>query len=209
MKNWIPAPVSRYGASFVGMTLFMLQGCVGGNKTAWEYMPDMANSPAIKSQKMVASLPHHRGMLMPPDGTVPRGYEPYPYKEDPEGAAKFLINPLPKTEEVVLAGEKAYNTYCIVCHGAKGLGDGPVVPPFPKPPSFHSEKVQNWTDGRIFHVITVGQNLMPSYAAQIEPQTRWAIIRYLRVLQLAQNPSPEDRDAYREMKEARKKKKDK
>ena len=145
--------------------------------------------------------PHDRVMRMPVAGTIPRGYQPYEYKEDPEGAAKNLINPLPQTKEVLLAGEKAFNTNCAVCHGAKGLGDGSIIPKFPKPPSLQSEKVRGWPDGRIYHVVTMGQNLMPSYASQIAPTTRWSIIRYLRALQLSQAPSEADVEAYKKTRE--------
>jgi len=108
-----------------------------------------------------------------------------------------MKNPLPRTEEILLAGQKTYNIYCIVCHGPKGLGDGTVVPKFPKPPSLQSEKIRDWADGRIYHVITTGQNLMPSYASQIKPEQRWAAIHYIRALQKAQNPTPEDVEAYK------------
>ena len=74
-------------------------------------------------------------------------------------------------------GQKIFNTYCIVCHGPRGDGAGFVVPPFPRPPSLFSDKIVGLTDGRIFHVITKGQNnIMPSYASQIAPEDRWAVI---------------------------------
>lgn len=180
------------------LSLIFLSGCfAGGNRTTWEYMPDMADSPALKAQKYEADLPHHRAMLTPPEGTIPRGYQPYAYKDDPEGAARELQNPLPRTEAVLLGGQKTFNIYCATCHGPKGLGDGSVVPPFPRPPSLQSDKVRTWSDGRIFHVITVGQNLMPSYASQLDPQQRWAVIQYMRALQLAENPSDANVEAYK------------
>jgi len=187
----------------ISLLAFGICAC-SSNKPTWEYMPDMANSPAQKAYEYSADLPHHRSALTPPAGTIPRNYEPYPYKEDPEGAGRNLKNPLPRTEEVLLAGQKTFNIYCIVCHGPKGLGDGPIIPKFPKPPSLQSEKVRNWTDGRIYHVITTGQNLMPSYASQIDPNTRWAVIHYIRALQRAENPAPGDVEEYkRERREKR------
>jgi mono/diheme cytochrome c family protein len=83
-------------------------------------------------------------------------------------------------------------TYCVVCHGPKGDGQGYIVPKFPMPPSLYSPKVTNWPDGRIYHVITHGQNLMPSYASQILPEDRWAVIHYVRALERAANPLPQD-----------------
>jgi mono/diheme cytochrome c family protein len=55
-----------------------------------------------------------------------------------------------------------------------------------------SEKIQNWPDGRIFHVITAGQNVMPSYSTQVAQEDRWAIIHYIRALQRAKHPSEAD-----------------
>ena len=72
------------------------------------------------------------------------------------------------------------------------MGDGSIVPKFPRPPSLQSDKVRQWADGRIFHTITIGQNLMPSYATQISAGDRWAIIHYVRALQRAKHPTAED-----------------
>lgn len=194
-------PISKFwNLVFIWSLIFgawnFTSGCA--NKPTWEYMPDMADQPSLKAQKYQANMPHHRGMLTPPEGTIPRGYQPYAYAEDPEGAAKNLKNPLVATKEVLLAGQKVFNTYCIVCHGPKGFGDGSVVPPFPKPPSLQSEKIRNLADGGIFHIITKGQNLMPSYASQIPAASRWAVIYYLRAMQKAENPTPEDVEAYKQ-----------
>jgi mono/diheme cytochrome c family protein len=60
------------------------------------------------------------------------------------------------------------------------------------PPSLLSQKVSQWPDGRIYHLITRGQNLMPSYASQILPEDRWAVIQYVRALERAANPLPQD-----------------
>lgn len=197
---------SRWWNKFSILTAgFLLLGCAG--KPAWEYMPDMADSPAPKAYEYDKNLPHHRSAFLPAEGTIPRNYQPYPYKkEEGESAGVGLRNPLPKTEDVVLAGQKTYNTYCAVCHGAKGLGDGPVIPKFPKPPSLQSDKIRDWSDGRLYHVITTGQNLMPSYASQIDPNARWAAVHYIRALQKADKPLPEDVEAYRKEREAKKKK---
>lgn len=184
---------------------FCLLTACSSNKPTWEYMPDMADAPAFKAGKYDPNAAHHRSLREPVPGTIPRGYQPYPYKEDPEGAGQNLKNPLPRTEAVLLAGQKTYNMHCIVCHGPKGLGDGPVVPKFPKPPSLQSEKVRDWSDGRIYHVMTIGQNLMPSYASQVSSEKRWAVIHYIRALQRAQNPLSEDVEAYKKARVEKKK----
>jgi len=149
------------------------------------YMPDMVYSPAFKAQKEGA-------MRMPVQGTVPRDFQPYPYPNDPEKAGRELKNPLQPTQAVLSRGQHIFNTYCIACHGPNGEGDGTIVPRFPRPPSLQSEKVRTWTDGRIYHTVSVGQNLMPSYASQISSGDRWAAIHYVRVLQRSKHPTPQD-----------------
>jgi len=131
-------------------------------------------------------------MRTPPAGTVPRGFTAWAFTKEEGEKAASIPNPLPITKEVLLSGQKSFNTYCIVCHGERGKGDGFIVPKFPRPPSLQSDKIKGWADGQIFHVITRGQNLMPSYATQIRPEDRWAIIRYVRALQRAGAPTPED-----------------
>jgi mono/diheme cytochrome c family protein len=63
---------------------------------------------------------------------------------------------------------------------------------FPNPPTLHSDKVRNWADANIYHVISNGQNVMPSYAKQISRDDRWAIVNYIRVLQRSQNAKDSD-----------------
>src|SRR5262249_25239859 len=128
----------------------------------------------------------------PVPGTVPREFQPYAYRSDPEAAGRELRNPLKPTQRVLERGRAMFNTYCIVCHGPNGEGDGTVVPKFPRPPPPPSAKVRTWPDGRIFHVMTNGQNLMPSYASQVAPSDRWAIIHYIRALQRSKKPTAED-----------------
>ena len=168
----------------------VFSGCgAEGNRPPLDFVPHMSDSYAVKAQHLG---PFGEPMRVPPEGTLSQSSEPYHYANDPEGAGRDLKNPLPRTKSVLLRGQKMFNTYCIVCHGVKGEGDGSVVPKFPRPPSLQSEKVRNWPDGRIFHVVTVGQNLMPSYSSQISVTDRWAVIHYVRVLQRALNPTDAD-----------------
>ena len=175
---------NAYALALVG-SLIALSGCKRSQPN-FIFMPDMYYSPALKAQE-------EGGMRMPVKGTVPRGFTPYDFAaENSEELGKILINPLPRTKAVMLRGQTQYNTYCMVCHGAYGEGDGSVVPKYPRPPSLQSEKVQKWPDGRIFHVITAGQNVMPSYSTQVEQVDRWAIVHYIRALQKAKNPTASD-----------------
>jgi mono/diheme cytochrome c family protein len=160
--------------------------------TQLEYMPDMYRQMSVRAQEYDATAPGGVGMRQPVIGTVPRGYEPYTIALTDTTAANKLVNPMARTADALAAGKKYYNTYCIVCHGARGDGMGYIVPKFTMPPVLFSDKVVNWTDGRLYHTITMGQGLMPSYASQILPEQRWAIVHYVRALQRAARPTAAD-----------------
>ncbi len=154
-----------------------------------ELIQDMMKTPAVKAQSYDESSPHQSGMRVPPDHTVPRGFHPYAYAADYEGAVKQK-NPLAgdMSEAVLLTGMKYFNTNCKVCHGAHGQGGANGVSTVAefmalKPPSLMSDKIRNWTDGNIYHVITMGQGVMGPYATHIPQQYRWQVVNYVRYLQ--------------------------
>jgi hypothetical protein len=131
------------------------------------------------------------GMRKPVQGTVARGFIPYPYSGQTE-PKEVLSNPLLPTEEILALGKRKFLTFCSPCHGNTADGDSRLRGQFPNPPTLHSDKVRNYPDGRIYHIITSGQNAMPSYAYQVSREERWAIINYLRVLQRAKNAKATD-----------------
>jgi len=132
------------------------------------------------------------GMRNPVDGTVVRGQMPYQFKGNPEMAGQMLVNPLAMNIENLNLGKKKFDIYCSPCHGYFGNGDSRLRGQFPNPPSLHSEKVRTWKDGNIYHVISEGQNIMPSYASQLTREERWAVVLYVRALQRAQNAKESD-----------------
>jgi mono/diheme cytochrome c family protein len=132
------------------------------------------------------------GMREPVPGTVAHGYLPYPFKGRAEAAEKYLANPLLPTKETAERGREKFLTFCSPCHGNFGRGDSRLHGQFPNPPTLNSDKVRHWSDGSIYHVITEGQNVMPSYAPLISREDRWAIIQYVRILQRAQNTQQSD-----------------
>jgi len=157
------------------------------SKPNFELLQDMMESPAIKSQEYDEESPNHSGMRVPPDGTQPRGFEPYAFPTDFE-ASKGLKNPFEKSfsEETLKTGIKYYTIHCQVCHGAKGEGGEKMSVAEKmalKPPALISEKVKGWSDGQIYHVITMGQGVMGPYASHIPQKYRWQVVQYIRHLE--------------------------
>jgi len=101
--------------------------------------------------------------------------------------------PFAVTAAVMNRGEERFNIYCSQCHGKVGDGNG-MVPSrgYRRPPSFHTEALRRAVTGHFFDVMTNGFGAMPSYAPQVPVEDRWAIIAYIRALQLAQNGTIDD-----------------
>ena len=101
--------------------------------------------------------------------------------------------PFPITAEVLDRGETNYNVFCAVCHDPIGTGDGMIVRRgYRKPPSYHTDRLRKAPAGYFFDVITNGFGAMPDYAAQISPADRWAVVAYVRALQISQNSGVAD-----------------
>ena len=94
--------------------------------------------------------------------------------------------PLPVTQELVAHGRERFEIYCSVCHGMTGNGDGMIVRRgYRRAASFHTDALRQAPVGHYFDAITNGWGAMPSYATQIPPRDRWAIVAYIRALQLS------------------------
>ena len=168
----------------IGMTF--AAGCGSKKDPQVELIQDMMQQPSIKAQ----DYDHHgdgdgkMAMRLPPEGTVPKGHKPYTISTSEEAEQK-LVNPVELTDEILKRGQQQFYTYCFVCHGALGEGNGPVAEKMlAKPPSLLSEKIRGWKDGGIYHMITSGRGLMGSMASQIpNEEDRWAIVHFIRHLQ--------------------------
>jgi len=151
-----------------------------------EWPTQMQYSPAYLSQTPNPVLPNGMTDQPPVAGTIPRGFQPFHYGAGPEEAVRAgneLKNPFPPTEENLARGQQVFNNYCAVCHGATGAGDGPLIPKYPNPPAYNTDKSKSLADGVMFHVITLGRNNMPSHAGQVSADDRWKVILYIRRLQ--------------------------
>jgi hypothetical protein len=103
------------------------------------------------------------------------------------------VFPFPITRDVLNRGRDRYEIYCVPCHGYTGDGDGLVVQRgFNPPPSYNTDRLRQAPVGHFFDVMTNGFGAMPSYAAQVPARDRWAIVAYIRALQLSQHASLDD-----------------
>jgi mono/diheme cytochrome c family protein len=101
--------------------------------------------------------------------------------------------PISVDEHVVNRGQERFAIYCTPCHGETGNGDGRVVQRgFKTPPTFHSDRLRQADAGHFFDVITNGFGAMSDYRVQIAPRDRWAIVAYVRALQLSQHATTAD-----------------
>jgi mono/diheme cytochrome c family protein len=165
----------------------VMAGCgASGNDRAREYMPDMARGPAYKAFAPNAATRTGLTLQMPVAGTIARGHQVFhfgPGEEEAARAGRELTNPLRLSAETetIEDGRGLYQTYCLVCHGANGKGDGPLVVAgkIPTPPAYSSVRVAAFPPGRLFHVVTMGTQKMPSYAALLTPGERWKVIAYV------------------------------
>jgi mono/diheme cytochrome c family protein len=175
MKRWFLAFV-------LAATVTAFSGCGSADRRAYEYMPDMARGPAYKA--FAPNEATHDGLTLqhPVAGTIPRGYHPFHYgpgEQEADRAGRELKNPYHPTAVTLEEGKALFETYCAVCHGAQGKGDGPISSKIPPPPSYVSDRLMHFEPGRIFHVITLGTGKMPSYAAQLKEDERWKIVTYV------------------------------
>lgn len=161
----------------------ILAGCgASSQQRAYEYMPDMARDPAYKAFAPNTVTRDGLTLQRPVAGTIPRGYVPFhfgPGEAEADRAGRELHNPYTPTQKTLLEGKALFQTYCMVCHGDQGRGDGPLAGKIPPPPSYVSERVMKFEPGHVFHVITMGTGKMPSYAAQLSTSERWKIVTYV------------------------------
>src|ERR1017187_773562 len=167
---------------------------------------DMQDQPKYLTYRGSEIFPDSLSSRNLVEGTVARGYlraddEMYTGKSGAPVAAKPAndtskaavsndVNefPFPITREILDRGQERYNIYCSPCHGVLGDGRGMIVDRgFSAPPTYHQDRLRNVALGHFYDVITNGFGRMPDYSMQIPPHERWAIIAYIRALQLSQN----------------------
>jgi mono/diheme cytochrome c family protein len=197
----VPAERGPFPLRFAGRTaLGIAVACaVAGYATYWGVklvpvlppMVHMLEQPRLDAQAPSAFFPDGHGMRPPVEGTVDREHAPYPFRTQEEAAA--LVNPLPRDAGVLRLGRRTYENHCAVCHGALGTGVSTLTEAYgAKPANLESRAIREYADGQIYHVIVRGKNSMPSYAADLAEEERWAVVHYVRALERAQNAKDED-----------------
>lgn len=150
----------------------------------------MGSTDLLSTMRSTISFEPQDLALSPPAGTVPvagpgSSAPPHFTSAQLDSAAATLTNPLPATPEVLARGEAVYNVHCLVCHGAEGVGNGPVVGTgkFPMGPVLNGGTAATYSDGYLYGIIRVGRGLMPAYGERVAHEDRWAIVHYLRQIQ--------------------------
>jgi len=179
-SNLISRVSARHTSCMVIALLLVVSGCT----------QEMANQPRVdvmEPAKFEFMTPSNR---TPVPGTIARGqrWEITPETTGRDGDQLVAKIPVPVTAELVKRGQERFNIYCSACHGMTGSGDGLVVQRgFPAPPSYHIERLQNVSDGHMYVTIKDGLGRMPQFGNRISIEDRWAIVSYIRALQLSQN----------------------
>jgi len=162
---------------------------------------DMHDQPRFRSYAESSFWPDGRSARPAVDGTIARGKLRTDSALHRGKAGDQFVTAIPaaamagySSPRAFLArGQNRYNIFCSPCHGRLGDGEGMVVSRgFKHPPSYHTDKLRNQPDGYYYDVITNGFGAMVSYASRIPTEDRWAIVAYVRALQLSQNATLAD-----------------
>ncbi|MGJ8664936.1 MAG: c-type cytochrome [Patiriisocius sp.] len=176
MKN-----IVNYSIALIA--LLGMVSCGSDNKPNYQYMPNMYVPVGYETYGEYGVFENGMEAMLPVEGTVPRGFQIYDYKnttEELNRAKAELKNPLPVTEENLAAGSQLYTIYCAVCHGDKGDGNGILMQreKILGIPSYAAEG-RNITEGGVYHVQMYGLNTMGSYASQTNEMERWQITHHV------------------------------
>jgi hypothetical protein len=163
---------------------------------------DMDDQPKYKPLSSSSFFNNGQSARPLVEGTVPRGQTHYSddfYSTGKKGGNFADAFPFPVTRKILERGQDRFTTFCTPCHGQLGDGRGMIVQRgFPQPPSFHADSVRTEPAGFYFDVITHGFGRMYSYAPSVPVHDRWAVVAYIRALQLSRRiPVSEVADSIR------------
>ena len=187
------------------LSCFLLAACRGqySDKPPIHPNPNMMDQEKYDPQEANPFFPDGRANRPLVEGVVSRedrGSDPVLlHGKNPDGSF-VLDNPMPITMALLQRGQERFQIFCSPCHDRSGYGKGMVIRipieksylGFPPPTNYHDPRVRNMPDGQIFDAISNCVRTMPSYAIQVAPEDRWAIIAYIRALERSQDASLAD-----------------
>jgi len=196
----------RYFLVIFGVCVLAVMGVLGKRgehfrKTPLYIFPDMEWQLKLRPQKENGFFTNGLSSQLPVAGTIARSTpirtasgSVYPYEDAPvntgrvAGTTNFIENnPLPITAEFLQRGQQRFTINCSPCHGATAEGNGITkkLGVMAVVANLHDKRIVEMADGELFYVISNGRNLMGAYGANVTVEDRWAVIAYLRALQLA------------------------
>ncbi len=185
MSRLVPAACGLFA-------LALLAGCTRTN--------NMTDQPRYEPYRESTFFADSTSARFPPAGTIPRvavaegsgAFQAASPSYDPAAPRSDLA--------AITRGRERFDIYCSPCHGIDGFGRGMIEERgFPRPPSLHNPYLRRAPDAQIYRVISNGLGKMPPYALQVPPADRWAIVAFVRALQLSQHApmqalSPQDQE---------------
>jgi mono/diheme cytochrome c family protein len=193
--------------------LFAIAGLQGrmSRKPPIEVFSDMDRQLKLRPQKPNGFFANGVSSQLPPAGTIARS-EPietvngavYRFEDSPVNTGKIFgttnfveTNPLPVNGVLLRRGRERFDIYCAPCHGKLGDGNGitKIIGAMPAVANLHDKRIVEMADGEIFNTITFGKNTMGAYGPIVPAEDRWAIVAYLRALQLSWLGSTNDLSA--------------
>jgi mono/diheme cytochrome c family protein len=182
----------RAPATAIALALLAISGCRGqaSRKAPIHIIQNMTQQERFDTQEPNPFFADGRAMRPEVPGTIPVGG----LKEDDllfrgrlSGEPADVL-PMKLDPKLLARGQQRFGIYCTPCHDAAGTGDGIIIHKgMTPPPSFHEPRIKAKPLGAIFETISRGERNMPSYAAQIPVEDRWAIAAYVRALQLSRD----------------------
>lgn len=169
------------------LSIALLASCDNGGST-----PDwsrMITQPKLSPYGETSLFTDQRAMRPVPDGVVAREQAGDPALRTGRAADgnELAAVPVPVTRALLERGRARFQIACAVCHGVAGDGDSVVAHNMQRrrPPALHEPRIAALTPGAMYRVIVDGYGLMPSYAAMLDVDDRWAVIAYVRTLALS------------------------
>jgi len=203
----------RYFLLVFGILVLITVGILGkrgdlSRNRPLQIFPDMKRQAKLRPQTANGFFANGLSSQLPQPGTISQeqpllvaGQEVFSFEDVPvntgrvAGTTNFVeLNPYPVSAQFLKRGQHGFNIYCAPCHGQTGEGTGITkkLGAMAIVANLHDKRIVELTDGEIFHTVGYGKNNMQGYASQISTEDRWAVVAYLRALQLSRLGTVDD-----------------